>query len=652
MAVVNDSYLSPRRYKVGGEVLSREGRHYVIANIHTKAQQVVLLGPVGETYVYESGEFRNKVAAGELRLVVCKQNALGTEEVFEPRQLMGNESKALEERQQYIDIILEYIDNSTWDYIYKKIKEEYGGKRKIPGRRSIERYWQIYKQAKSPNCLAPQYSLRGVHRSLSLDPHVEDIIINVLEEKYCNSAGFSVKDIVETINIRCDKKSAELNVELGGVSRRAVGRFIENLNIKKLKGRLSKKTFRLIMRDVVHYFDVQEPYARVELDSTVLDILIVDAFGNIVGSPTLYALIDTATQTIVGIFLTIQPASQVGVLQTLQFAFSAKGEAFREQHGCVHHWPAPADIRVLVMDNGADCHGPMVVKAARYLSMMLEYCIAGAPYQKPFIERFFGTLHTMLIKKLPGAKYSHDKREEHALENAEKTAKLTLDELNTLIIRWITDTYHLKNSDRLTSKFNRPCSPIQALEILSQQYVLFPAPSAEELLEACRHHLEVKLNVTREGLNYQCQQYQNEYISELYKTNGKQKVEVYVNPLDCSAIHVFDSASKSWRVVPNKNPYMPAMSFEQAKYYRSQSYRSDLEISRAEHVMNQHQIIEDAHASKSRKGRINRNRKAERDIARAQAAITTASQQPVVDVPLVSPEPNEAAVKPHRRKKQ
>ncbi len=652
MAVVNDSYLSPRRYKVGGLVAGCNGRQYVIDTIHTKAQQVVLLGPVGETYVYESDEFRNRVAAGELRLVVCKQNAEGVEEVFEPRKLMGNESKVLEERQQYIEIILKYIDNSTWDYIYEKIKEEYGGKRKIPGRRSIERYWHIYKQAKSPNCLAPKYSLRGVHRSLSLDPHVEDIIINVLEEKYCNSSRFSVKDIVETINIRCDKKSSELNVELGGISRRAVGRIIESLNIKQLKGRLNQKTFRLIMRNALHFFDVQEPYARVELDSTVLDILLVDAFGNIIGSPTLYAMIDTATQTIVGIFLTIQPASQIGVLQTIQFAFSPKGEAFRQQHGCVHHWPAPADIRVLVMDNGADCHGPMVVKAARYLSMMLEYCIAGAPYQKPFIERFFGSLHTMLIKKLPGAKFSHDKREEHALENAEKTVKLTLDELNSLIIRWITDTYHIKNSDRLTSKFNRACSPIQALEILSQQYVLFPAPSAEELLEACRHHLEVKLNVTREGLNYQCQQYQSEYISALYKTNGKQKVEAYVNPLDCSAIHVFDADAKTWCVVPNKNPHMPAMSFEQAKYYRSLNYKTDLEISRTEHVLNQHQIIEDAHASKGKRGRINRNRQAERDIERAQAAITTASQQPVADVPLVSPDPIEAAVKPHRRKKQ
>lgn len=220
-----------------------------------------------------------------------------------------------------------------------------------------------------------------------------------------------------------------------------------------------------------------------------------------------------------------------------------------------------------------------------------------------------------------------------------------------MIIRWITDTYHVRPSDRLTTKFGKSCTPLQALEIVSQQYVLFPAPSVEELQEACRHHLEFKLNVTREGLNYQCQQYQNEYISSLYKTNGKQKVDVYVNPLDCSSIHVFDSDNKSWVVVPNKDPHIPAMSFEQAKFYRRQSYQTDLEISRAEHVLNQQRIIEDAHSTKSKKGRINRNRKAERVIERAQAAITTAAQQTVVDTPVVSPDSTQTVVKPHRRKK-
>lgn len=481
MAALNDSYISPRRYKVNGLVAGRDGRSYLISSIHTKARQVVLLGPLGETYVYRDDEFRNQVAAGELKLVVCKQNELGVEGVFEPRQLTKTEEKSRDERKEYIDIILRNIETGTWESIYAEIKREFSGKRRVPSRRTIERIWKIYKDAQSPTCLAAKFSRRGVHRSLALDPHVEEIILNVIEEKYCNKYSFSVQDIVNNINNKCRAKSSDLNVELGGVSRRTVSRFIAQLNLKKVKRRLSPYTFRLITRNALHYFDVKEPYARVEIDSTVLDIFIVDAVGNVIGSPTLYAMIDTATLTIVGIFLTIQPASQIGVLQTLQFAFSPKDEAFRQQHGCINLWPAPADVRSLVMDNGSDCHGPMVVKAARYLSMILEYCVAGAPYQKPFIERFFGTLHTMLIKKLPGAKFSHDKREEHALENAEKSARLTLGELNALIIRWVTDAYHIKVSDRLSDKFGFPCSPIQALDLLSQQYVVFPAPSADEL---------------------------------------------------------------------------------------------------------------------------------------------------------------------------
>lgn len=651
MPAFNDSHISPRRYKVDGLVAGRDGRTYVIGSIHTKARQVVLLGPLGETYVYQDDEFRNEVAAGELKLVVCKQNEHGIDEIFQPRELTGTEEKSRDERKQYIDIILEHIETSTWEFIYAEIQKKYSGQRKVPSRRTIERIWAIYKKSFSPNCLAANYSQRGVHRALSLDPNVEEVILKVIEEKYCNNYQFGIQDIVNDINNKCDAKSAELKVDLGGVSRRTVSRFIGKLNLKKIKGRLSRQSFRLIMRNALNYLDVKEPYARVEIDSTVLDIFIVDAVGNVIGCPTLYAMIDTATQTIVGIYLTIQAASQIGVLQTLQFAFSPKGEAFRQQYGCINAWPAPADVRTLVMDNGSDFHGPMVVKGARYLSMMLEYCVAGAPYQKPFIERLFGTLHTMLINKLPGAKFSHDKREQHALENAQKSASLTLDELNTYIIRWVTDTYHIKISDRLSDKYGFPCSPIQALDMLSRQYTVFPAPSADELMDACRHHLEVKLNVTRDGINYMKQQYQSAYVSALYKTNSKVQVDVCINPLDCSAIHIFDEDSKSWLVVPNKNTYMPAMSFEKAKYYRSQSYLSDHALSKESHVLNQMQIIEDAHAKKSKKGRINSNRKAEREIERAQASITTAVQQPVADVPLVSPAPVTETVKPHRRKK-
>src|SRR5690606_8121370 len=114
--------------------------------------------------------------------------------------------------------------------------------------------------------------------------------------------------------------------------------------------------------------------------------------------------------------------------------------------------------------------------------------------------------------------------------------------------RWVTDTYHIKKNDRLSSRYGFNCSPIEALNMLSQQYPIFPAPSPDEMMSACRHHLGIKLNVTREGVNYQKQQYQSAYVSALYKTNSKVKVDVCINPLDCSAIHIFDEDSKSWLV--------------------------------------------------------------------------------------------------------
>lgn len=239
----------------------------------------------------------------------------------------------------------------------------------------------------------------------------------------------------------------------------------------------------------------------------------------------------------------------------------------------------------------------------------------------------------------------------HALERAQKTATLTVDELNGLIVRWVTDTYHLRKSDRLTEKLGCECTPLKALDILSQQYVVFPAPSPEELLDACRHTLDVQLKVTREGINYQGHQYQAEYVSALYKTNSTVTVAACINPLDCSSIHIYDVEAKKWVVVPHKNPRMPAISFEQAKYERIKNSKSDLEMSRESHMLNQTEIIQDGHAKKNPKGRLSVNRKAEREILNAEASILAAKQKPDALAPTVSPAPVQGVSKPHRRKK-
>lgn len=651
MAAVNEGLISSRRYRVGATVIGADGRSYVIGTINTKARQVVLIGQLGESHVYQDDDFRNTVASGDLRSVVRIETPCGVEEVFEPRVLSPTEIKSRDERQEYIRVVEQLIEDFTWKDIYIEIQRRYGSHRTVPSRRSIERYWRIYKESYSPNCLAAHFSDRGVHHSLSMEPEVQEIILNVIESKYCSSSRFSIQDIVHAINIRCSEKSAEIGVELGGVSRRTVGRFIARLNLKNIKGRLNPRTFRLIMRNACSYLDVKEPYARVEGDSTVLDIFIVDASGNVIGCPTFYALIDTATMTIVGIHLTIQAASQVGLMQSLQFAFSPKGEPFKTQWSCVHEWPAPADIRTLVLDNGSDCHGPMIVKASQHLGMMLEYCVAGAPYQKPFIERFFGTLNTMLIKKLPGAKKSHDKRETHGLEDAQKSATLTIEKLNEVIIRWITDSYHIKKSDRLSEKFGQEFTPLQALTRLSQQYVVFPAPSAEELMEACRHYLEVKLSITREGINYQRQFYQNEYVSALFKTNSTVKVDVCINPLDCRSVHIYDLGLKEWVTVQNKNPNMPAISFEQAKEIRKAHYKSDFELSGEDYVINHINIIEDANAQKRPKGKIRENQRAQRTVDKANAVAIAPEQQLPIAETVLAAAPTEIVVAPHRRKK-
>ncbi|RML35345.1 Transposase, partial [Pseudomonas syringae pv. maculicola] len=219
MAAVNEGLISSRRYRVGAALIGADGRSYVIGTINTKARQVVLIGQLGESHVYQDDDFRNTVASGDLRSVVRIETPCGVEEVFEPRFLSPTEIKSRDERQEYIRVVEQLIEDFTWKDIYIEIQRRYGSHRTVPSRRSIERYWRIYKESYSPNCLAAHFSDRGVHHSLSMEPEVQEIILNVIESKYCSSSRFSIQDIVHAINIRCSEKSAEIGVELGGVSR-------------------------------------------------------------------------------------------------------------------------------------------------------------------------------------------------------------------------------------------------------------------------------------------------------------------------------------------------------------------------------------------------------------------------------------------------
>lgn len=652
MAEINYLHTSSRRYKVGALVSSCDGREFVIENINTKARQVILTGTIGDFHYYRDDEFRNAVASGELKLETSVVPEDESGEKSKPRALTITEELGKQERLAYMSVVAEFFGNASWQMIYEEVYKRFSGKYQVPSRRTIERYWRVYKNAYSANCLAPRYSSRGVHRSLSLDPLVEEIILTQIENKYCQSTKFNIQDIVNDINISCDKKSKEINRDIGGVSRRTVTRFIHSLSLKKFKGRLNPRTFRMMMRDALKYLDVKEPYERVEMDSTPLDVFVVDDAGNVIGSPTLYAMIDCATSIIVGMFLTIQRPSQVSLMQAVSFAFIEKGEKFRKTYKLKSNWPAPADLRTLVLDNGTDCHGPMVVQAARYLGITLEYCAAGAPYQKPFVERFFGTLKTGLILKLPGSKKSLDKREMYALEMAKAEACLTIRDLEEKIIQWIGDVYHNRPNDRLSEKYGCECSPLKALSILADRHPIFPPPSPDEFIQACMHYLEVPLNVVREGINYQRQVFTNEFVSRLYKTNSKQKVNVTINPLDCRSIFVFDEDAKEWVSVLNKNTNMPAISFEQAKANRKRLYKSDHEMAAEAHVLAAHEIIEDANTKKRRKGRIGDNNRAQRELEKAQAALQdmtpVVTSQPAVTT---ATSPSSAPTKAFRRKK-
>src|SRR5690606_27686506 len=121
-----------------------------------------------------------------------------------------------------------------------------------------------------------------------------------LLEFFKESDRFCISAITELVNTRARDICVELRLPFTGVSRRSVSRAIRKIgNFESVKGRLDSRTTRQILHASLELLRIEAPYERVEYDSTVLNVHIVNEHGVVIGKPTLYLLIDCATGAII-----------------------------------------------------------------------------------------------------------------------------------------------------------------------------------------------------------------------------------------------------------------------------------------------------------------------------------------------------------------
>ena len=184
---------------------------------------------------------------------------------------------------------------------------------------------------------------------------------------------------------------------------------------------------------------VSGPLEQVQIDHTVIDLIVVDAHDRQpIGRPYLTLAIDAFTRCVLGMVVTLEAPSAVSVGLCLAHVACDK-RPWLEGLDVEMDWPMSGKPRLLYLDNAAEFKSEALRRGCGQHGIRLDYRPPGQPHYGGIVERIIGTAMQMIHDELPGTTFSNPgQRGEY---DADKMAALTLRELE----RWLTlavGTYH------------------------------------------------------------------------------------------------------------------------------------------------------------------------------------------------------------------
>ena len=184
-----------------------------------------------------------------------------------------------------------------------------------------------------------------------------------------------------------------------------------------------------------------------QCDHTRADIMVVDSHGDPMGCPTLTTVVDTYSRCIVGIHLGMSYPSAAVTCLALRHAILPK--QYSHQYQPTNLWESYGVPQYLYTDAGSDFTSSHIDQVANSIGIVL--CLRRRPSDGGIVERPFGTINTEFFSTLPGYTTRRLKPHKRAVE---ADARLTLEQLEGLLIRYIVDNYN-QQADARTGKESR-----------------------------------------------------------------------------------------------------------------------------------------------------------------------------------------------------
>ncbi|MGN7165254.1 hypothetical protein ACTHSJ_05370 [Paenibacillus cellulositrophicus] len=188
----------------------------------------------------------------------------------------------------------------------------------------------------------------------------------------------------------------------------------------------------------------EAPLARVEVDHTPIDLLLVDRNGEELGRKWLTTIIDSNTRAILGHHLSFDAPSSTSILYALKNAIRSKSYIKSKYP----HIELESNIygvpKVIVTDYGRDFRSKHFDNTCRVIGINIDPCPPHMPRFKGKIERLFRSISKGLFHQLKGTTFSNVVERNKNNYKSEKKASLTEEGLDELVHLWIYGVYHKK----------------------------------------------------------------------------------------------------------------------------------------------------------------------------------------------------------------
>lgn len=235
--------------------------------------------------------------------------------------------------------------------------------------------------------------------------------------------------------------------------------------------------------------------------------------------------IDVATNCALGAHLSETPCA-ADVRRVIKMVTSDKTQLAKNA-GAEQAWDEATGVECWSTDGGPALIDASVDQAIWDLGSRHEIPPGGVPWLRGTLERFFQTIHVMFLAQFDGRTFgNHLKKGSY---KSKDLAHLTVDELASLLTRWLVDVYHNFESDALGGE-----TPRNAWIRLTDMFSVRPLPSKRRYMQVFGENLTRTLSGS--GIKVLGNFYIAPELGKLFLNKGKIKVDIRLDTTDLGAI--------------------------------------------------------------------------------------------------------------------